>query len=84
MISPTGGRCRSQPTIAEPGNAPAGIWQSFDLDEQVRSVRFVFLNPNGDAQIGGIAEIEVRRDPRAAGRQEMTPSYSQQAFALTK
>jgi hypothetical protein len=46
-------------TIAALGNADVGTWQSIDLDESVRFVRFFFFNPNGDAQIGGIAEVEV-------------------------
>jgi hypothetical protein len=50
---------RSWTTVTESGNAPVGIWQSIDLAERVRYIRFVFLNPNGDAQIGGLAEIEV-------------------------
>ena len=50
---------RSWTTVAELGNAEVGTWQSIDLDERARYVRFRFLNPNGDAQIGGIAEIEV-------------------------
>lgn len=50
---------RSWTTIAAFGNAPVGEWQSIDLDERVRYIRFLFDNPHGDAQIGGIAEIEV-------------------------
>jgi hypothetical protein len=50
---------RSWTTVADLGNADAGDWQSVDIGAKARYVRFFFLNPNGDAQIGGVAEIEV-------------------------
>lgn len=60
-------------TVTESGNAPVGEWQSIDLDERVRYIRFFFRNPNGDAQIGGIAEIEVV--PLAVGRRPSANSF---------
>jgi hypothetical protein len=51
---------RTWTTVADLGNAPAGTWQDQAIGAKARYVRFFFLNPNGDAQIGGLAEIEVR------------------------
>jgi hypothetical protein len=51
---------RTWKTVAELGNAPAGTWQSRSVGAKARYVRYFFLNPNGDAQIGGLAEIEIR------------------------
>jgi hypothetical protein len=50
---------RNWSTVADLGNAAAGDWQSIEVSAKARYVRFFFLNPNGDAQIGGVAEIEV-------------------------
>jgi hypothetical protein len=46
--------------IANLGGDPIGEWQSIDVGAEARYVRFVFTNPNGAAQIGGLAEIEIR------------------------
>jgi hypothetical protein len=50
---------RTWTTVAEFGNAPTGTWQEQPVGAKARYVRFYFLNPNGDGQIGGVAEIEV-------------------------
>jgi hypothetical protein len=46
-------------TIATRGNAPAQAWQSLNVDQTVRSVRFNVDNPNGDSSLGYIGEIKL-------------------------
>lgn len=44
-------------TVATPGEAPVGGWNSLQLNQQVRLVRFSFHNPNHDPQLGHLAEV---------------------------
>jgi hypothetical protein len=46
-------------TLATKGNAPVGVWQTLSVSVTARYVRFYFSNPNGEAQVGGVAEIQV-------------------------
>jgi hypothetical protein len=46
-------------TIGTPGNAAAGAWQELATEGRARYVRFVFQNPNGDARLGHLAEVEI-------------------------
>jgi len=46
-------------TLAEPGNAPVGLWQDLRVDVAGRYVRFIFSNPSMIAYLGGLAELEV-------------------------
>ena len=41
-------------TIASPGE-----WQELPVDADVRYIRFVFVNDEGLAVVGGIAELKV-------------------------
>ena len=50
-------------TVATGENAPVGEWQSAPVWATARYVRFLFANPNGDAVLGGIAEVEVLAPP---------------------
>lgn len=45
-------------TVGTFGNAPVNSWRGIDLDRQGRYLRVTFGNPNGDARLGGISEIE--------------------------
>ena len=44
-------------TVATPGEAPAGGWNSLQLRQDVRVVRFSFRNPKHDPQLGHLAEV---------------------------
>lgn len=44
-------------TIKFTGNAPAKVWQSLNTNVTARYVRFHFLNPNGDPDLGYLAEV---------------------------
>jgi subtilisin family serine protease len=46
-------------TIKTRGNASPTNWQEQAINRNARYVRFFFNNPNRDARLGGIAEIEV-------------------------
>jgi hypothetical protein len=46
-------------TVAEPGNAEPGMWQEAAVGLDAQYVRWYFANPNGDLQLGGLAEVEV-------------------------
>jgi hypothetical protein len=50
-------------TVATPGAAPVGTWNSHTLDRQVRIVRFRFSNPNKDAQLGYLSEVRFFAEP---------------------
>jgi len=41
------------------GNAATGVWLELKTQTTARYVRWNFTNPNGDAQIGGLAEVRV-------------------------
>jgi hypothetical protein len=45
-------------TLATFGNPPAREWQYFTQPVTTRYVRFLFRNPNGDMNIGYLAEVE--------------------------
>lgn len=45
-------------TLATFGNAPAAAWQRFETSATGRYLRFLFRNPNGDAKLGSLAEIQ--------------------------
>jgi hypothetical protein len=45
--------------VAELGGETVGEWQSVSIDTEARYVRFVFRNPSGAEQIGGLAEIAI-------------------------
>ncbi len=44
-------------TVATPGEAAVGTWNSVQLAQQAQLVRFVFRNPNRDPQLGHLAEV---------------------------
>ncbi len=44
-------------TVAKPGEAPVGGWNSLQLNQKVRIVRFSFHNPQHDPQLGHLAEV---------------------------
>jgi len=46
-------------TIATSGNAAAGSWQTLTQRTSARYVRFYFTNPNRDAKLGSLNEIEI-------------------------
>jgi hypothetical protein len=52
--------------VAEVGNATALAWQELSLSGSARYVRFFFTNPNGDARLGYLAEVEVWGEPSPA------------------
>ena len=47
-------------TLTTRGNASVGNWQSVGTSVSTRFVRFYFLNPNSDSQLGGIAEVQIK------------------------
>jgi hypothetical protein len=59
MLVQTSSDQRGWTTIGEPGNAAAGAWQELAAEASARYVRFVFENPNGDARLGHLAEVEI-------------------------
>jgi hypothetical protein len=44
-------------TVATPGEAPVGAWNTLQLNQPVRIVRFSFRNPKHDPQLGHLAEV---------------------------
>lgn len=51
---------RTWTTVAQPNNAPAGVWQTLTLNGvNARYVRWFFNNPLGKTTIGGLAEVDV-------------------------
>jgi hypothetical protein len=50
-------------TIATPGEAPVGQWTGVTLERDTRFVRFVWRNPNGDGQLGHLAEVRFLARP---------------------
>ncbi|MDP8908488.1 MAG: S8 family serine peptidase, partial [Chloroflexota bacterium] len=46
-------------TVGRYGNAPAGSWYGEDMARDGRYVRFTFLNPNGDAVLAYLAEVQI-------------------------
>jgi hypothetical protein len=46
-------------TIATPGAAPAGTWQTLTVDATGRYVRFWFTNPEAAPVLGYVAEVKV-------------------------
>jgi hypothetical protein len=50
---------RSWTSIGTGSNAPAGDWQSRSVRASGRYVRYLFANPNRDAIIGYLAEVQV-------------------------
>jgi hypothetical protein len=42
------------------GNASVGSWQAVSAPVTARYIRFYFKNPNGDPQVGGISEVQIR------------------------
>jgi hypothetical protein len=45
-------------TVATLGNAPtADTWQTIIAPASARYVRFTFVNPNADPQVGGLSEV---------------------------
>ena len=40
-------------------NPTAGVWNERLINRTFRYVRFVFLNPNDDAKLGGLAEVQL-------------------------
>jgi F5/8 type C domain len=44
-------------TVATPGEAPVGAWNSVQLANQAQLVRFAFRNPQHDRQLGHLAEV---------------------------
>ena len=45
--------------LAAYSNATSRVWQVHAATGTARYVRFAFANPNGDAKLGGIAEVEL-------------------------
>ena len=45
-------------TIANGGNASANTWQTLTYRVSARYVRFYFTNPNGDARLGYVSEVQ--------------------------
>jgi hypothetical protein len=44
--------------VASRGNATANTWQALSVSTAARYVRFLFANPNKDAHLGYLAEVE--------------------------
>ncbi len=44
-------------TVAKPGETPVGGWNSLQMNQKVRIVRFSFHNPQHDPQLGHLAEV---------------------------
>ena len=45
--------------ICSQTNAPAGAWQTLSYRVSARYVRFSFTNPNKDARLGYLAEVQI-------------------------
>lgn len=63
-------------TLKVVGNAPAKQWQTLPTTASARYVRFVFRNPNGDANLGYLAEVAVNGSPTPAATTTPRPSAS--------
>jgi hypothetical protein len=64
-------------TIAQPGDAPVGQWTGVTLERETRFVRFAWRNPNGDSQLGHLAEVRFLARPGfVADGKGMTPQPS--------
>lgn len=50
-------------TVATPGEAPVGTWNTLQLDTKAQIVRFAFQNPNHDPQLGHLAEVRFFANP---------------------
>lgn len=62
MLVQTSSDGSSWNAVGRYGNAPANSWRGEDLRRQGRYVRFIFANPNNDARLGVVSEIEVWGD----------------------
>jgi F5/8 type C domain len=64
-------------TIARPGETPVGQWTGVTLERETRFVRFAWRNPNGDRQLGHLAEVRFLARPGfVADGKGMTPQPS--------
>ena len=45
--------------IANRGNQAPGNWTTQSVGASARYVRFYFTNPNGDKQLGSLAEVKI-------------------------
>jgi subtilisin len=45
--------------ITRRNGKPVGVWQERNTSRTLRYIRFRFLNPNGDATLGGLAEVQI-------------------------
>jgi hypothetical protein len=61
-------------TLADPGNAEAGVWQELSASVAARYVRFAFNNPNHSAILGGLAEVEIGPAEGPVAPLEITPT----------
>ena len=50
-------------TVATPGEAPVGTWNTLQLDTKAQIVRFAFQNPDHDPQLGHLAEVRFFARP---------------------
>ncbi len=46
-------------TVAAPADVTPGDWRELTLGSAWQFIRFQFPNPNGAAQVGGLAEVEI-------------------------
>ncbi|CAA9544581.1 MAG: hypothetical protein AVDCRST_MAG70-400 [uncultured Thermomicrobiales bacterium] len=77
-------------TVFSGGNAPSGVGQEVEVagGETAKFVRFVFSNPNGDAVVGSLAEVEIYPPlvsaglPSPSATSSATPSGSPSATAI--
>jgi len=71
-------------TIVSTGNAPAFAWQELLYPTAGRYVRFYFTNPNRDAKLGSLAEVEVwpPTDAPIGGSPPPPPAATATATAL--
>jgi len=56
------------------GNANAGQWRGIAVSRQGRYVRFSFTNPNRDARLGQVAEVETWGTSGSGGNPTPTPA----------
>ncbi|CAA9569641.1 MAG: hypothetical protein AVDCRST_MAG59-3377, partial [uncultured Thermomicrobiales bacterium] len=77
-------------TVLTGTNAPSGVWQQEKLAADVtgRFIRWRFTNPNGDAVVGSLAEVEIYpplvsvSPPDPSATSSATPSGTPSATAI--
>ena len=71
-------------TLTRIQNPTANTWQSFTTNASARYVRFLFSNPNGDAVLGYLAEVEFRPAVGVAATGVIEPAMAPTEMATSE